>query len=207
MRQSGDFRYPKRAIALQSTPLVDIPLSCRLLLLSAILIIAACKPPASDEYLERVDLAEAAGAGKAPLPSPDTANAVWADGKMAGRILFGNSGEVPFLALACETSPGGDQMIRVIRFAAADAQAKALFALVGNGHIARIPVDATWNGRAWLWEGTIPADDPDLAVLTGKRSITATLPGAGQLDLNPGPRPALLIETCRKPAEPQVSGG
>ncbi len=174
--------------------------------LAATAVTTACKPPASDEYLERVDLTEATGTASQPLPSPDTANAVWADGKAPGRILFGNPGEVPFLALACETSPGGEPLIRIIRFAAADAQAKALFALVGNGHIARIPVDATWNGRAWLWEGTIPANDPDLAVLTGKRSITATLPGAGQLALKPGPRPALLIETCRKPPEPQVSG-
>jgi hypothetical protein len=137
------------------------------------------------------------------MPSPDTANAVWADGKTAQRILFGNPGEVPFLALACETAPTGEQQIRFIRFAAADPQAKALFALVGNGHIARVPVDATWNGQAWLWEGTVPAEDPDLEVLTGKRTITATLPGAGQLDLSPSPRPGLLIEECRAASEQQ----
>lgn len=137
------------------------------------------------------------------MPSPDTTDAVWADGKIVGRILFGNPGEVPYLAIACETAPTGAQQIRFIRFAAADPQAKALFALVGNGHIARIPVDATWNGRAWLWEGTVPADDPDLEVLTGKRTVAATLPGAGQLNLNPSPRPAQLIEACRSPLEQQ----
>lgn len=203
LQQNGDFRYPKRVTALRSTPLVDIPLSCRLLLLSAILTMTACKPVASDEYLERVDLVEAKGVGRQPLASPDSTHAVWADGKTAGRILFGNPGEVPFLALACETAPTGEQQLRFIRFAAADPQAQALFALVGNGHIARIPVDATWNGRAWLWEGTVTADDPDLEVLTGKRTITATLPGAGQLDLSPSPRPGLLIEECRAPLELQ----
>lgn len=172
-----------------------------LLALAAAAAITACKPPASDDYLERVDLTEATGSARQPMTSPDTADAMWAEGKTAGRILFGNPGEVPFLALACETTPTGDQQIRFIRFAAADPQAKALFALVGNGHIARIPVDATWNGRAWLWEGTIPADDPDLEVLTGRHTITATLPGAGQLDLSSSPRPGLLIEECRTALE------
>lgn len=174
-----------------------------LLALAATAAMTACKPPASDDYLERVDLTEVTGTARLPMPSPDTTDAVWADGKIVGRILFGNPGEVPYLAIACETAPTGAQQIRFIRFAAADPQAKALFALVGNGHIARIPVDATWNGRAWLWEGTVPADDPDLEVLTGKRTVAATLPGAGQLNLNPSPRPAQLIEACRSPLEQQ----
>ncbi len=174
-----------------------------LVALAAAVTVAACKPPASDAYLERVDLSEAKGASVEPLDSPDTTDAVWADGKIAGRILYGIPGEIPFLALACETRPTGERQIRFIRFAAADPQAEALFALVGNGHIARIPVDATWNGRAWLWEGVVAADNPDLEVLTGQRTITATLPGAGQLDLNPSPRPGQLIEACRPTSVPQ----
>lgn len=137
-----------------------------------------------------------------PLPSPDTTDAVWANGKTADRILFGIPGETPFLALQCERT-GGAPQIRITRFAAASAQAEALFALVGNGHIARFPIDAEWNGRAWLWEGTIPADEPDLEVLTGKRTVSATLPGAGQLDLNPSPLPGELVEACRATPEPQ----
>ncbi len=169
--------------------------------LAATVTLTACKPPASDDYLERVDLSEAKGASAEPLESPDTTGAVWADGKIAGRIIYGLPGEIPFLALACENAPNDERQIRFIRFAAADPQAKALFALVGNGHIARIPVDATWNGRAWLWEGVLPADDSDLEVLTGQRTIAATLPGAGQLNLNPSPRPGQLIDACRTPRE------
>lgn len=179
-----------------------------LALIIPLMVVASCKPPASDDYLERVDLAEATGVVGAPLPSPDVIDAVWADGKIAERILYGNPGEVPFLALACERSTIGEPYIKIIRFAAADPQAKALFALVGNGHIARIPVDATWNGRAWLWEGIIAAGNPDLEVLTGKRAVAATLPGAGQLNLNPSPRPGQLVEACRSPLElgPQPDG-
>lgn len=174
-----------------------------LLALAATAAMTACKPPASDDYLERVDLTEVTGTARLPMPSPDTTDAVWADGKIAGRILYGIPGETPFLALACETAKTGERQIRFIRFAAADPKAEALFALVGNGHIARIPVDATWNGRAWLWEGVVAADNPDLEVLTGQRTITATLPGAGQLDLNPSPRPGQMIEACRPTGVPQ----
>ena len=181
---------------------IALPLSFALVATAAA---TACKPPASDDYIQRADLSEAAGSAAKPSPSPDVTNAIWAEGKIAGRILYGIPGQVPYLALACETGPEGQKRVRFIRFAAADPQAKALFALVGNGHIARIPVDSTWNGRAWLWEGTLPADDPDLEALTGKRIVTATLPGAGQLDLNPDPRPGLLIEACRTPLEPQQS--
>ncbi|MGB3378273.1 MAG: hypothetical protein WBA55_05830 [Allopontixanthobacter sediminis] len=201
IKQAASIRTSGNTLAQGTTPLVDVPLACRLLLFSALLTVAACKPPASDDYLERVDLAEARGAVGEPLPSPDTTNAVWANSKSADRILYGNPGETPFLALECERA-GGVAQIKFTRFAAANAQAKALFALVGNGHIARIPVDAEWNGRAWLWEGAMPADEPDLEVLTGKRIVAATLPGAGQLDLNPSPLPGELIEACRAKSEP-----
>lgn len=170
-----------------------------LALIIPLVLVSACKPPASEDYLARIDLADAAGLASEPLPSPDVTHAVWADGSIAGRIVYGVPGQVPYLALTCERSIPGPGKIRFIRFAAADPQAQALFALVGNGHIVRIAVDATWNGRAWLWEGTVPADDPDLAVLTGKRTVAATLPGAGQLDLNPSPLPGELVEACRTP--------
>ncbi len=176
----------------------------RLTPLVALLLICACKPPATDEYVERVDLAETRGTVGEPLPSPDVEGAVWADSG-ANRIVYGIPGQVPFLALACEGGAGAGQ-IHITRFAAADARAKALFALIGNGHIARLPVDAKWNGQAWLWEGSIPADDPRTEVLTGTRKVTATLPGAGMLDLNPSPKPSQLVEACRRKQEAPAQG-
>lgn len=164
--------------------------------------LAACKPAASDDYLQRVNLAEAKGTASAPLLSPDVTNAVWAESASAQRFLYGIPGQAPFLALACEQSSSGEPQISFTRFARADPGAKALFALIGNGHIARLPVEAKWNGRAWLWEGTAAADEPGLEVLTGRRDVAATLPGAGRLELNASPLPARLIDECRSPAVP-----
>ncbi len=169
----------------------------RLIPMCAVLALCACKPPATDDYVERVDLAQTSAAVGEPLPSPDATDAVWAQ-TTADRIVYGIPGQVPFLALACDVNAAGAAQIHITRFAPADARAKALLALIGNGHIARLPVDAKWNGRAWLWEGSVSADDPRSEVLTGTRKITATLPGAGMLDLNPSPMPSQLVEACRQ---------
>lgn len=177
----------------------------RLMPLAAVLLVCACKPPATDEYVERVDLAETRSAVGEPLPSPDVEGAVWAESG-TDRIVYGIPGQAPLLSLACEVNVAGAAQLRITRFAKADARAKALFALIGNGHIARLPVDAKWNGQAWLWEGSISADDPHTEVLTGTRKVTATLPGAGMLDLNPSPMPSRLVEACRRKQDQPVPG-
>ncbi len=171
---------------------------CTALLLS----LAGCKPPATDDYVERVNLVESRGGPSEPQPSPDATGALWTVTAVPTRILYGISGEAPLMALTCEVADAGGPGIRITRYAPADPKAKALFALVGNGHIARLPVDAVWNGRAWLWEGKIHADDPRLDVLTGTRAVAATLPGAGKLELNPSAVPGQLIDACRLPREP-----
>ena len=70
-------------------------------------------------------------------------------------------------------------------------------AIIGNGHRERFPVEATNNGRAFLWEGTAPLSSEKLDVLTGQRGVELTIPGAGTLALNASERPRDLIETCR----------
>ncbi len=172
-----------------------------LALLISPLLVAGCKPPAADDYVERVNFAQAKGAASAPLPSPDVTDAVWAEGARPDRIIYGIPGKAPLLALDCAQAKGDSapeaRHIRITRFAPADAGAKALLALIGNGHISRLKIDATWNGRAWLWQGTYPASSLQLEVLTGPHAVTATLPGAGKLDLGPSPLPARLIDSCR----------
>lgn len=160
----------------------------------------SCKPPATDGYVERMPLGEARDAPSAPLASPDTEGAIWADSDRPLRLIYGRPGETPLFALACERD-GDAARIRITRFVAADPKAKALLALIGNGHMERLPVDATWNGRVWLWEGVLEADHPSLEVLTGPRDVEATIPGAGSVVLNPSQRPMRLIEACRQPPE------
>ena len=173
----------------------------------ALVALAACKPPATDDYVARVALDDARVHASEPLPSPDTEGALWADAGQGDRILYGKPGSAPLMALACEE--GGDgKRIHITRFAAADPKAKAILALIGNGHVVRLNVDATWNGRAWLWEGYAAADDPALEVLTGPRRLEATIAGAGTVELNPSQRPRNLVEACLanspRPGEPEA---
>ncbi len=165
----------------------------RLLVSVCLILPSACKPPATDDYLERVDLSETGAFASDPLPSPDTEGAVWADSQTPGRIIYGRPGEAPVMALACE-----DRSIVVTRFVPADAEARAMLALIGNGHVARLPVDAMWNGSAWLWRGAYPVESDKLEVLTGRRQVEATIAGAGTVILNPSERPARLVAQCRE---------
>lgn len=157
--------------------------------------VAACKPPPTDADIAAAD-AVAPEAPSKPILSPDTEGAVWADSRVAGRILYGIAGKPPLLALSC--GDAGDQpTIRITRYARADEGAQAFAAFIGNGHVARIPVDASNIDGASVWFAEIPAFDPRLEVLTGAREIAVTLPGAGRLVLNPSHYPGQLIERCR----------
>lgn len=163
-------------------------------------LLAGCKPPATDGYQERVDLAEAGRFASAPIISPDTKGAIWAPSRAPLRIVYGISGEAPQVALEC-VGTGADATIRLTRFAPADAEAKALAALIGNGHIARLPVAAWWNGQAWIWQGEVSVLDPRLEALTGTRQVELTIPGAGSVAINPDAQPARLVAECRQLAE------
>ena len=162
--------------------------------------LAACKPPAADKYEGRLDPPDPETYASEPQPSPDAENAVWAPSAEPLRLLYGVPGQTPFAAIACEMPEGddaGDPQLRVTRFARADEGALALMAIIGNGHKERFPVEATDNGRAFLWEGTIPLGSDKLDVLTGRRGVELTIPGAGTLALNASDAPRDLIETCR----------
>lgn len=163
----------------------------------SVIAVAACKPPAADEYVERIAIDDRREAPTIPVDTPDTEGAIWADSAQAGRMLYGKPGEPAIFALGCETVDGS-KVIHITRFIAVDPHAKALMALIGNGHTARLPVDSTWNGKVWLWEGVYDPANADLDALTGPRKVEATVPGAGSVVLNPSPRPAQLIDRCRQ---------
>jgi hypothetical protein len=174
---------------------------CAPLAAVAILSVSGCQPPATEGYQERVDLAEAGRFPSDPIVSPDTSDAVWAASGEPGRIVYGVRGAAPQVALAC-TGSGPDAAVRVTRFAPADAEAKALAAMIGNAHISRFPVAAEWNGRAWIWQGDLPVLDPRLEALTGTREVELTIPGAGSVRIKPDGQPAALVARCRERADP-----
>lgn len=173
----------------------------RCIVLAGLAALAACKPPAADGYVERTGREPAGPFASAPLPSPDTTEAIWAPSEKPRRIIYGLPGKTPLVALACVGDPGAERL-QVTRYAPADPGAQAFAPLVGNSHIARIPVDAVPNGRAHIWQGHIAADTPALEALTGAGPVELTVPGAGTVVLNPSPLPRQLLAECRPPLAP-----
>ena len=164
--------------------------------------LAACRPPASDRYVERIALDHAHGGPQVLMTSPETEGAIWAMSGGPDRIVFGHPGQRPLLAIECA---GEGPLLKVTRFAATDPQAKGMMALIGNGHVERLKVDALDLGgnRGWLWQGRFDPADPRLDALTGARKLQLTIPGAGTLELSGSPRPGELIETCRQLGAPE----
>ena len=163
----------------------------RLTALCALTLLSACKPPASDDYVSRTQITDERRAPSTPVASPDTQGAAWVRSEQSGRLLYGKPGEMPLFSLACE----GEELV-YRRYVAADEDAKAVLALIGNGHVERFFIDAHEEGDAWLWRGSVRADDPRLEVLTGPRSVEATIPGAGSMILNASRQPAEFITRC-----------
>lgn len=168
----------------------------RTLPFAGLALLAACKPPAADNYMERVDLTETGSFASKGSPSPDTSGAGWAQSQTKGRIIYGKPGGTPLVALECTGKPG-EALLRLTRYAAADREAQAFAALVGNRMVARIPVDAVPSGRAWIWQGALAADTPGLSALLDPVSVELTIPGAGTTVLNPSPMPGDLLASCR----------
>ena len=170
--------------------------------------LAACRPPASDEYVERVGLAERRAGPTVLLEDPDTSRARWAAMEGGERLLFGVPGEAPLLALECRDGGTAQALLRLTRYERADPKASALIAIIGNSHIARLPIEAVWNGRAWLWQADWRLAETDLAALTGTRAIEATIPGAGSLQIAGSRLPGLLVRRCEgappAPLEPEA---
>ena len=63
----------------------------RVLALLPLLTFAACKPPASDDYIERTRIEAPAEGPSEPIDSPDTQDAIWAPATENTRLLYGGS--------------------------------------------------------------------------------------------------------------------
>lgn len=161
------------------------------------LTLPACKPPPTDAAAMRVSLLGPASGPSAPLPSPDTTGAVWAQSGSALRLVYGVPGKPVLLALECLGPASPEARLRITRHAPADDGAAALLALIGNGWIGRFPVEATQVGGRVLWQGEVPAEARQWDALKPEREATVTVPGAGLVRLNPSPLPMSLIKACR----------
>lgn len=160
--------------------------------------------PEADARSQRIDLEAPARPREAPLPSPDTAAAIWAVAPDGRSITFGNPGASPWLSLECR--PGDDPpRLAIIRHAAAMPGQKALLAVIGNGRVSRLPAEAVLaprrrGGQAsteWRWEANLPAADPQWAVLRGGGEVRATLPAKGMIVIRPGEIPGQFVDWCR----------
>ena len=175
----------------------------RHLVILAALPLAACNPePADTPAVTRIALDQAGLEATDQRYSPDTTGAAWL-AVDAQRIAFALPGKPPWLSLSCEQASAiAPPQFRIIRHAPADPHAKAFFALIGNGRIARLKLDAIKAGAGWRWEGVVAAQDPVLDVLDGSNSLEGTLPGAGTLKLNASGLPRDLLAACRRLAPP-----
>ncbi len=165
--------------------------------LIALLALTACKPPPADADMAR-ELPEAAPTyASEPLPSPKTEGAVWAvSAKDKNRIVYGVPGDPALMALSC-LSDERLPRFQITRMSPADEGAGAMLAFVGNGHIGRLEVDATEVRGQTIWQGETLAADAALEPLAGPRQLTATIPGAGMVTLNPSALPMEFLQNCR----------
>lgn len=172
--------------------------------LSAAVMLAGCSQSQGRQLVQNSDASEGYPArlalGGISLPL-DTApvqpeGAAW-QAAAPDQVTFGLPGRQPLLALACTRDGAGVAAVRILRTTRAEEGAKALFALIGNGRIARLALDARQAGEAGQWEGLVPAADPRLDVLAGHNAIEATLPGGGTLKLPASSEPGRLLSACR----------
>lgn len=140
-----------------------------------------------------------------PLPSPDTSRAIWSVGPSGHALQFGNRDTPPWLTLDCRLSASAPPQLAIIRHASGLPGQTALFAVMGNGHVARLPADAVLNENEWRWESVVAAADPRMDLFIGPGDMRATLPGKGAIAIPPSPIPGQFVEWCRRGGRPAPS--
>jgi len=161
------------------------------------LFLAACgrQPAPEPTFIEDQSPAELA-----LNPKPDSTDAKWAIAADGRGIDFGKAAAAPLLSLTCQIGKdNAPPQLTVIRHTRSEPGAKALFAVLGNGIISRLKVDAALDDKeGWRWEGRYPASAPELDVFTGQRDIDATLPGGGELHVTGSGLPREFVDWCRR---------
>lgn len=164
----------------------------------ALFALSACQrgpapaPRDSGEPLDAVKMALPAPAAT-PAPPPSGEKPEWRT-LPDGGAGFGYAGQRPELSLSCRSG-----LVVVTRNVAAPVGAQALFALIGNGRILRLPVDAIADpagSGGYVWRGSFAPDDPASDVFMGA-DLTGTLPGGGEITMTGSPVEHAVIEHCR----------
>ncbi|QGN56192.1 hypothetical protein [Novosphingobium sp. Gsoil 351] len=167
-------------------------LACAAVLTS--LALADCgKGNAGKDEPIRVPLATVSAAAKAPVA---TGPAGWTHAQSARAAWFGPADAPALLAISCEGWEKHAARLLIVRFAAADKGAQALFAIQGSKGILRLPVSAVKIGKqGYVWRGILDAADPRAEVLLGA-GLKATVPGGGELILPPMGVAGAVVSEC-----------
>lgn len=172
-----------------------------------VLALAACSPsgqqqsPESPKNPKRLVIpADPAPLREAPRQPEGMIWTVRADGAVA----FGAPGQSPLLIITCEARGTPEAQLRFVRHTRAEAGAKAFFAIEGNGHVARLPLDVTRAGDPGEWQGTVSAFDQQAEAIKGGEGVAATLPGGGTLRWPASPLPGRLLDDCRAGLKPSA---
>ena len=166
-------------------------------LVVAFVLISACNQRDDSERgaMVRLPLTIATAQPVAAASTP-SAPAVWTHAQSARAAWYGPPDAPALLAIACEGWEKRAGRIKIVRFAAADKGAEALFAIQGSKGILRLPVSAVKAGDGgYVWRGILDAADPRVEVLLGN-GLKATVPGGGQLDLPPMGAAGAVVTDC-----------
>jgi hypothetical protein len=161
-----------------------------------LLALSACQQQPAPQA-QRIALDQAGQSTERALPSPDTARAVWTVSTNGKAIHFGNRGAQPWLTLDCRLEDRAHPQLAVIRHAPAFPGQTALFAVLGNGYVSRLPASATLAEGEWRWEASLPAADRQWNLFIGTGDMRATLPGKGAIEMPANPIPGEFVTWCR----------
>ena len=128
--------------------------------------------------------------------------AVWTYAQASHVVRYGPLDGAALLTVSCEGWEQHAARLVIVRYAAADRGAQALFAIQGSKGILRLPVSAVRGGpQGYVWRGVLEAGDPRAGVLLGD-GLKATVPGGGELDVPPMGASGAVIGECAAGAAP-----
>ena len=173
------------------------------------LLATACENNDREDGLVRVTLPEigssaASRATSTALTMSTSLPLVWTKSQSARAAWYGPPNAPALLALSCEGWEKRAARLVIVRYAAAESGAQALFAIQGSKGILRLPVSAVNMGKqGYVWRGVLDAADPRAEVLLGTR-LKATVPGGGELGLPPMGEAGVVVSECVLAAAPSA---